>query len=214
MINGIIFDFDGVIADTELERFRIVRRILRGYGYELDKEDFIDFIGKRTAFFLRSRFDDMPENVIKQVVSCHRAEQLNNPEEKKLIPGIQELLIFLKLNGFKVAIATGSQRSIVKKVMDANNLSGSVDTIISGEDFKNSKPNPECFKIALKRLGLNSKDVIIIEDSIPGVKAAKSIGCRAFALSLYLMNGQLSAADNVFKNHFEILEHLRKKLVS
>ena len=214
MWQGIIFDFDGVIVDTELDKFRVVRQALKKYKQELKTEDLKDFIGKRTSFFLREKFSEMPESIIEQVISYRRARQqhyASKTSKNKLIPGIKELLVFLKNKQYNIAIATGSDYDFVKRILKINNLSSHVDIIVSGNDYIKSKPHPACIEVTLKKMGLEKDKVIVVEDSVSGIRSAKSAGCKVLALTTYLEKDDLSQADLVFNNHFELLEYIKEK---
>ena len=76
--------------------------------------------------------------------------------------------------------------------------------------FSKSKPDPQCFELCLKELGLHKDEVIIVEDSVAGVRAAREIGCRVFGLLTYLSADDLCTADKVFKDHYGILGILTK----
>jgi beta-phosphoglucomutase len=211
MWQGVIFDFDGVIADTERDKFRVVRQALKKYKQELKAEDLKDFIGKRTSFFLREKFSELSESNIEQVIAYRRAKQQGYVSKNKLIPGIKELLVFLKNKQYKIAIATGSEYDFVKRILKINNLSSHVDVIVSGNDYIQSKPHPACIEVALKKMGLGKDNVIVVEDSVSGILSAKSAGCKVLALTTYLEKDDLSQADLVFSNHFELLEYIKEK---
>jgi len=82
------------------------------------------------------------------------------------------------------------------------------NVIISGESFKSSKPNPECYRITLDKLGFLPSETVIVEDSTTGIEAGKSMGCRVFAIKNYYGEKELSKADKIFKNHEHILHCL------
>lgn len=211
MLNGIIFDFDGVIVDTESKKFRDLKNILQKYNYRLEKNAFPVMIGKKTSAFLTEKFPTIPQDIAKNIVKQRKKLQYSNIKDYRLIPGIKELLIFLKSKKYVIALVTGSDYSFVKKTLVNHSLYNYFDIIVSGKEFASSKPNPECYKLALKKLQLSPAEIIVVEDSVAGIKAAKAIGCKVFALRTYLKRDYLSKADKSFKNHFGILKHLRKE---
>jgi HAD superfamily hydrolase (TIGR01509 family) len=210
MIKAIIFDFDGVIVDSEKKKFNDLQQILHNMNFNLKKTDFIEMMGKKTGAFLSLKFPEMNQAEIKKITELRRERLFLNPNIK-LIPGVKDLLEFIKLNKIKTTITTGSTKNLVKKVIEIKGIKNYFDIIIAGEDFKETKPSPECYNLTLKKLNLNPSEVIIIEDSIAGVKASKSANCRVFGLMTYLNKVELRDADKVFANHFEILDYFKKK---
>jgi HAD superfamily hydrolase (TIGR01509 family) len=211
MIKGIIFDFDGVIVDTESKKFKDIQRILDKYGYSIKKNIFPQFVGKKTHFFLNEKFPDIPQNALDKIMKERRSVQYKNIKENRIIAGLRDLLVFLKQKNLKIGIATGSERKFVKKILNANKISKYFDFLITGEDFRSSKPNPEVFLNAIQKTKLSKKEILIVEDSVAGIKAAKAINCKVFAITTYLKKPQLRGADKIFKNHFEILKYLKSK---
>ncbi len=209
MFKGIIFDFDGVIVDTEPKKFKYLRNILRKYKYNLEKDSFLDLIGKKTSKFLAEKFPQIPEETIKIISKIIRKLRYVNIQEYKLIPGIQELLVFLKSKRYKIAVTTGSERNFIEKILKNHSILDYFDVIVSGEEFNSSKPDPECYQITIKKLNLLPSKIIIVEDSVPGIKAAKTLGCNVFAIKTYLKRNSIFETDKVFKDHFDILKYLK-----
>ena len=136
MIKGVIFDFDGVIIDTESRKFKDLKKILRTYGYDLKSKLFPEMVGKKTSFFLSSEYPDMPARILKDIVAKRRKMQNRSIDSYKLIPGIKELLKFLKYRNYAVAIATGSEKDFIKKILKYHSIGSYFDVIVSGEAFK------------------------------------------------------------------------------
>lgn len=210
MIKAIIFDFDGVIVDTEVKKFKELQNILKHTDFILKTKDLKNMIGKKTGTFLSMRFPKMNKIEIKKITELRRKQQLFNLN-KDLIPGIKELLKFIKSKKIKIVITTGSTRAVVEKTIEVNGIKTFFDLIIAGEDFKQSKPSPECYEKTLKKLNLTPPEVIIIEDSAAGIKASKSANCKVWGIMTYLNKAELHEADNIFTDHFEILKYLKKK---
>lgn len=212
MIKTIILDFDGVIIDTETKKFETLRHILKNTCFVLKENDFKDMIGKKTGEFLASKFQRMSEHEIKRITELRREKQLANAAEG-LIPGIKDLLAFIKSKKARMALTTGSTREIVNKIIEANGIKDYFDVIISGEDFKKSKPSPECYEKTLEKLKVSRSEAIIIEDSIAGIKAAKAAKCKVFGIMTYFDKTELHEADRIFKDHFEILNYFKENKI-
>ena len=209
MIKAIIFDFDGVIIDTETKKFKELQKILNHSEFILKKTDFKSMIGKKTGAFLSMKFPRMSKPEIKRITELRRKRQLSDVNNN-LIPGIKEFLVFIKSKKIKIALTTGSTRELVEKTIEANGIKSFFDLIIAGEDFKESKPSQECYTKTLKKLNLPPSEVLIIEDSVAGIKASKSAKCKVFGIMTYFNNAELHEADNIFKDHFEIVEYFKE----
>ena len=209
MIKGIIFDFDGVIVDTETKKFSDLRGIMRKKGYSISNDIFPDFVGKKTFFFLNEKFPDISKKDFEDIMNKRRKLQHEQIGKNKLIAGIENLLYFLKKNNIKIGIATGSGKEFVEKILEINKIKDFFDFLVTGEDFSSSKPDPECFLKAIEKIKLPKEEIIIIEDSIAGITAAKSIDVKVFAIRTYLKNEELQKADKIFKNHFDLLEEIK-----
>ena len=214
MIKGIIFDFDGVIVDTESKKFRDLNKLLVEDKKNLKEKDFSDMVGKKTVLFLSEKFPSMSKKRIEDINMRRKKIQTVGLDQLKLINGIKDLLVFLKSKNYILAITTGTERKAVEKILKITSLSKYFDYIVSGEDFKSSKPNLECYDITLKKMKLSSSEVIVIEDSIAGIKSAKSLGCMVFGIMTYLEKEKLSKADKIFKDHTRILGYLKENLNS
>ena len=207
----IIFDFDGVIADTEKRKFKDILSVLKKENLNVSNVHFEEFIGKKRGHFIGEKYLQISEGKKNKILSELRTIQFDNINEYKLMTGIKELLKFLKKNDYTIAITTGSSKEFVKTILQFHEVETYFKVIISGEMFSKSKPDPECFEITLRKLNIKPSDVIIIEDSIAGVSAAKKAGCKVFGLLTYLEEKHLKEADNIFKNHLEILEFLKEQ---
>ena len=210
MIKAIIFDFDGVIVDTERKKFKELQNLMNSTKFILTECDFKDMIGKKTSAFLSEKFPDMDKKEIKKTEE-QRRKKLKNTEEK-ILPGLKKLILYLQSKKIKIAITTGTVKEIVEKTLRSNEISSFFDTIVTGEDFKESKPFPECYEKTLKKLQLNPSEIIVIEDSIAGIKAARAAKCKVFGIMTSLEKKDLLEADNIFTSHGEIENYFRENL--
>ncbi|MGE0793084.1 MAG: HAD family hydrolase [Candidatus Woesearchaeota archaeon] len=209
MIKTIIFDFDGVIVDTENKKFTDLKILLKQQDYVLKKEYFSDMIGKKTDVFILEKFPNIKKNILKKIISERRKEQNKNIDKYKLIKGIKKLLNYLKSKNIKIGLTTGSKKQFVLKILEKNKLESFFDVYVTGEDFKSSKPNPECFKLTLKKLNASPKKTIIVEDSNAGIQAAKKTNAFVFGVNTY-KNLNSKIINNLFDNHLDILKYLEK----
>lgn len=209
MMKAAILDFDGVIADTERTKFETVNMLLSREGLKIEKEDFSSFIGKKTGNILREKFPSLSSVKSREIAEKRREMELSNINSIKLIPGIRELLTYMKDEHYRIAICTGSRKPFVMRILEKNSLTQYFNVIVTGEDFSSSKPNPEGFLIALERLGAQKENCIIIEDSPAGLQAAKSAGIKSYAIETYFQKDNLFSGDKIFSGHSDILSYLK-----
>lgn len=174
MVKGFIFDFDGLLVDTEIVSYRIYKTILEKYGYEYTMQDYSqDYSGKTevinvsnliNTYHLPLDFDtcfklviDTEEQLLKQGVN--------------LKPGAAKLLSFFKEKGFKMIVASSSTRERAISILKQHGIEKMFDDFVFAEDINHSKPDPEIFIKAKNKLGLNNDECFVVEDSENGIEA-------------------------------------------
>jgi len=149
--------------------------------------------------------DDERVKIIDQRYLPHKfiIENMNGKE----IPGIKKILEELRDKKIKTAVASSSPKELIEKVIKGFDLCKYFDVLISGEEVEKGKPNPDIFLYTAKKLKVNIKNCIVIEDSTNGVKAAKKAGTKCIGFNNPDTHGQdLSKADIVI-NKFDILNY-------
>jgi beta-phosphoglucomutase-like phosphatase (HAD superfamily)/RimJ/RimL family protein N-acetyltransferase len=184
MLKAVIFDMDGVLIDSEPLHAKAAVLLLKEYGIDINIEYCYGFIGSTakkmfqtaiTDFNLEASIDEMLERNAVIIAKLH--------EEDGFIPieGTKELIIDLKENGMKLAVASSSSLNLIKEVTSELGIIDYFDKLVSGADVKHPKPAPDVFQKAMSELNVLPDECIIIEDSMNGVLAAfaanvKSIG--------------------------------------
>jgi len=209
MLRAVIFDFDGVITDSEILHFRSFNKVLSQYGIEITKEDYYKkYLGLTDldVFSLLANQNQLAsdsqsiENLIKQ--KNHIFEQLAKTEGK-IIEGVREFLQMLKQNNIPMAICSGALLTEIELILTDAGLRFFFETIVSAEQVKKSKPNPEGFLLTLQRLNKKSQSpvsasqCIVIEDSHWGLAAAKAAGMHTIAITNSYDADQLAMAEKV-----------------
>lgn len=184
-MKGIIFDFNGTLFwDSQLhyDAWEDFSRILRGTPFTKEEmrdrmfghtnADIIEYaIGKKPT-------PEMVEKYGKEKESLYRKQCLMKPEMFKLAPGAIDFLDFLKENNIPKTIATMSEWDNVEFYIKEFNLAKwfELDKIVYSDGTIPGKPSPDIFLIAAKKIGLNPKDCVVVEDAIAGIESAKSAG--------------------------------------
>ncbi len=181
MGKAVIFDNDGVIIDSEPLHIEADLRILAELGVRWSPSDLHRFIGVKDIEMWRILaaelgLPDAPEEL--QHRKTRIREEVFTPERIRPIDGIPELFGFLKSAGWKIAVASSSQRRLIGPWLERMGLLAQLDAFVAGEDVANGKPHPEPYMRAAALLGLAPSDCTAIEDSPHGVKSAKAAGCR------------------------------------
>ncbi|WP_026830031.1 HAD family hydrolase [Exiguobacterium antarcticum] len=211
--NGLIFDMDGVILDSEIQYFKVHQQMFETLSIPLDRVQYATFMGKTG--------DEMWQELITQHDLPHSTESLlalehelfqqhAKPEECGLKDGVHELMALARTEGYKVAIASSSSLEKIKRVITHYGLT--VDAYTSGFEVPRSKPDPAIFQLAAKRIGQTPEACIVIEDSANGMIGAKEAGMEVIALLDERMPAQaLHHADHVVSSHEAIGEILRNR---
>jgi len=209
MLRAVIFDFDGVITDSEILHLRAFNQSLAPYGIEITKNDYYTtYLGFNDNDCYRLLIEKGLLKTDKQQVASlieqkkHIFEQLAQTEGK-MIEGVRDFLTMLEENNIPMAICSGSLLTEVEMVLDEARLRHLFEVIVSGEQVKKGKPNPEGFLLSLQRLNENRENpitanqCIVIEDSHWGLEAAKAAGMHTIAVTNSYDAEQLSLAEKI-----------------
>jgi beta-phosphoglucomutase-like phosphatase (HAD superfamily) len=214
-----IFDYDGVIADTEGLHFETFHEALAPEGILIDRvESDRRFVGIdiRTSFRLafdgagRSLSARQLERLVERKGALFRARL----EDVRLFEGAAEAVKEASAR-FPLAIASGAHRREIESVLEREGLLARFAALVSGDDGLPSKPSPEVYANALERVTRSSGEVIlpaeclVVEDSVPGIRAARAAGMRAVALCHSHPAERLGEADLVLPDMRRLLERIR-----
>ncbi|WP_294349049.1 HAD family phosphatase [uncultured Clostridium sp.] len=213
-IKAVIFDMDGVLFDTERVYLESWIKVFKEYGYTMTKEMYIPLMGtgrKNVKEVFKKTFGDnipIEEMYVKKDELLFKAID-NNEVPLKL--GAIDILCYLKEEGYKIALATSAKRDRVTKQIQANNMNNMFNAIVCGDDVVNSKPDPEIFLKAAKKLDVNPENCVVIEDSLAGIKGANKGGMKGFHVEdLKKADDEIKTlSTKTFKNLVEIKEYLR-----
>lgn len=204
MLKAIIFDMDGVIIDSEPQHARAALQVFEQNGVHTDIDYCNSFIGSTTKH--------MAEVSVKKFHMNITAEELleqNNKAKAALaaqegyipIPGVTELLEELHRNNIQLAIASSSSHREIEHVVKSLGIHKYFDKLVSGTQVDRPKPAPDIFQLTLKKLGVSSKEALVIEDSQNGTEAAVAAGITAVGyLNPHSGNQSLSSASVILSS--------------
>lgn len=184
-LKGLIFDFDGLILDTETPEYQAWAEIYHRYGAELDISTWGQVIGTSP-----DKFD--PVTHLEKITGTklshldlrtqHRARSNELTDQLIPLPGVENLLALAKQAGIKLAIASSSDRNWVEGRLIRSDLIHWFDCIRTANDVPVVKPAPDLYRHALNGLGLQPKEAIAFEDSPNGITAAQAAGIYCIAI--------------------------------
>jgi beta-phosphoglucomutase len=206
MSKAILFDFNGVIVNDEPQHCEALIATLAGYGYDLDRVQYYrDYLGFDDRECFRFTFERMglavgdgliPEAIERKAVLYEQAIRAS----LELVPGSADFIRAAAEEGYRLAVISGALRREIKLVLDEAGLSGFFETVIAAEDVTRCKPDPQGYRAAREALGMPASACVIVEDSLPGLEAARGAGVRCAMLTTSHPAPQLAAADAVWSD--------------
>lgn len=198
MIKGVLFDMDGVLADSESFICRAAIMMFEELGIKVSPEDFKPFVGMGENRYIGGVAESHGVKVDIEQVKTRTYEIYQQMVRGKLspLPGAHEFITKCRRKGFKLALATSADR--VKMEVNMREIGLSADTfnsIVTGLDVKNKKPFPDIYIKAAKNLGLDPEECLVVEDAVSGVEAGKNAGCRCLAITTSFGRDALNKAD-------------------
>ena len=200
ILAAVIFDFDGILIDSETPEYESHRRIFERCGVALTTDEWCDQIGawseghdERWFNELRARSPHAPDR------DAYHAEKRRIFDEvvpSEPMRGIADLLAAIRDAGIPAAIASSSPVWWVTRGAERLDIRGFFQAMVSGDDVVRRKPAPDVYLEAARRLGVDPTRAVAIEDSAPGIAAAHAAGMKAVAIPHWLTaRHDLSGAD-------------------
>ncbi len=201
MIKAVIFDMDGVVADTETAAFMADCRVLKSIGAVKSEKDCPRTAGLPARQIYSRMLSERKINAdVNEILRKRELEIEKALSSRRLAPssGFSELLRKLKGKGYKAGLASSASRRTIDNVLAALKLKNAFSIIVSADDVDMNKPAPDVYIEAARRLNMSPDECVAIEDSETGVASAKSAGLKCIALRTEKTAGHdLSAADAV-----------------
>ena len=184
MIEGIIFDFDGTILDSELPEFQTWQEIYLAHGHELDLTLWARGIGTISGFDPYAHLESLSGRKLDRPgLRQRRNERFRElTAHATLQPGVENWLRMARQLGLKIGLASSSTHEWVETHLKQFDIFTYFDTIKCSDDVEWVKPDPALYRAALSALNLTARQAIAIEDSPNGVAAAKGAGLFCVAV--------------------------------
>ena len=185
MIDALIFDFDGVIIDTEAPEFETLQALFRSHGVELERSLWQQIIGGGTDLFDPYEHlalltgEDLDREAVRR---SQRQRYLEIVHASPVLPGVLDYIREARRVGVRLGVASSSSHDWVTGHLRERGLLDSFDAVVTRDDVTNVKPDPELYIVATERLGASPERAVAIEDSLNGVTAAKRAGMYCVAV--------------------------------
>lgn len=182
MLRGVIFDFDGVLVDSERAHFEGFRVVLaERAGFEITFHEYTehylahsDHVGMRRALEFHGRA--APEALIDELATMKKAVFADLLPRIAFLPGARELILALRGEGVPLAIASGARKQEITALLQSQDLLGAFRGIVSADDVENFKPHPEPYLRGRALIGAagSAEGVVAFEDSMTGMASARA----------------------------------------
>lgn len=181
-VRALLFDYDGLIVDSERQLAECIVEVLAGWGATIGYEDFGHLFGSVDA-------DDVWEELLGSWCGRTLAEleasigPMVTPrrEELELLPGVRELLQEARRSGLRVALGTGNRRDVLLQRLERLGIAEHFDTIVTRADVPRGKPHPDIYLECARVLDVDPAACLVLEDSVPGCEAAVAAGMQVVA---------------------------------
>jgi beta-phosphoglucomutase family hydrolase len=197
---AVLWDMDGTLIDSEEFHWESWRQTMANEGLPITREKFLASFGQRN--------DSILQLWLGPSASAERMEAIANGKERLYrtlirkhgiapLPGVADWVSRLSREGWFQVVASSAPSANIKAVLEALNAAEHFQGVVSAEDVRRGKPDPEVFLTAAARVNVEPARCIVVEDAVAGVEAARNAGMRSIGVS---RNGKLLAANIVVKS--------------
>ena len=211
MIKGVIFDMDGLIFDTENLVYQANQKAAMELKIAFDKDDYLRYLGISDEEYVTTAHKDYDERYGKETVTefIRRAyaytKEMFDAGLVEIKPGAVELLHFLEEQNIPRILASSNNRPEINRLLKQAGLAEDFPLIISADDVKRGKPDPAIFLGAAEMLQLPPEELLVLEDSANGVKAA-----IAAKIPVIMVPDLLEPDDKLAKQTLAVLPDLHE----
>ncbi len=185
-IKAVIFDMDGVLIEAKDWHYEALNRVLELFGYSISRFDHLttyDGLPTRKKLEMLSVERGLPQALhgfINEMKQVYTMEMVYTHCRPRFIH--EYALSSLKARGYKLGLASNSIRNTIEVMMEKASLRQYLDVVLSNEDVKEGKPNPEMYINAIRKLGFAPEECLILEDNENGIRAARASGAHVLVV--------------------------------
>ena len=215
-MDAVIFDLDGLLADTEIISLKVYQELLEDFGIPFTEETYSrEYSGHREEENVQRFLDtyDLPWNFDQTLEKVYELEAQILDKGVNLKKGAKNLLAFLQREGIPIALATSSVESRARMILDSNGILSLFDHLVFAKDVKRSKPYPDIFLKACSDLNVLPESCLVLEDSEAGIEAASRAGISVICIPDLKIPAQsfLNKTEQVFQDLDDVRDYLESK---
>lgn len=215
MIHAVLFDHDGTLVDSEPLHFKLWSRVLAPYGVDLDEAVFnthhagLPTLANAMDIVNRFGLNQRPEDLVQlknQITQAYLSR-----EAYPLMPWVEETIMSLHAMGIDIGVVTGANSYSVGSTLRNYPFARYFSVVVSADDVKHSKPAPDCYLLAIEKLGLQPEHCLAVEDTAHGMQAALQAGLRCLAIPTQVSrHHDFTGAEAVLDNMGQALAYIQK----
>lgn len=220
MKKAVIFDLDGTLIDSELFYLNLFLEFLKGKGMVLSFEEACKTVGAHNSPIwenvARAHGGSISGKALRQEYKDEFERKFRNREldySQMQFADVLPVLEKLRADGVRMAIASSSSDKIIRRVVEQQNWERFFPVLVSGDNFRKSKPDPEIYRYTMKQLGTVPEETLVVEDSTYGIEAGKAAGVMVAARRDLRFGFHQEKADCLFDDMREILPKISDKYV-
>ena len=220
MKKAVIFDLDGTLIDSELFYLNLLLEFLKGKGMVLSFEEACKTVGAHNSPIwenvARAHGGSISGKALRQEYKDEFERKFRNREldySQMRFADVLPVLEKLRADGVRMAIASSSSDKIIRRVVEQQNWERFFPVLVSGDNFRKSKPDPEIYRYTMKQLGTAPEETLVVEDSTYGIEAGKAAGVMVAARRDLRFGFHQEKADCLFDDMREILPKISDKYV-
>lgn len=213
-MDAMIFDFDGVLVDSEPLHEWAIREAVAPLGWVFTHEQFVEGIvgrGDERAFVTIAGWNRaaLGESQAEELLARKRALMASGIAAGRYAVQAHAMeIVTLAASRFPLAVCSGSRASVVRGMLEATGLAPHFRHVITADDVKRAKPAPDGYLLAAQRLGAAARGCVAIEDTPTGIAAAKAAGMRVIGLCHTCSRSALAEADEVLDQIADLRDRL------
>lgn len=198
-LQAVLWDLDGVIADTADYHYRAWKEIFAERGFYFKKEDFMQFFGRRHDTIIRFALGNTLSLEEFEAVTERKQQTYRRlvKEHISALPGAIEMIRSLNAAGIPTAIASSAPVPNINIIIEGLGIAGCFQAVASGLEVAQGKPDPAIFLLAAEKLGVPPAGCCVFEDAVAGVAAAGAAGMKCIAVTNSHPRESLRQADRI-----------------
>lgn len=204
---AVLFDHDGTLVESEYVHLAHWNQVLQPYGVALTERQYQEhYAGIPTdanAVDLVQRVGVQEDPVVLARRKNQTTEAYLQSDSFPLMPGVRESIAQLQAAGLRMGVVTGARTYAIAATLRSHQMASHFETVVSADDVTHSKPAPDCYLLALQRMGLSARDAVAFEDTEHGVAAAVAAGVACVAIPTSM------SADHDFSAATVVLPHMQ-----